>query len=419
MIAITPAEARRLAITRQRLAGPRPAPDAAGLLETFRDLGCVQLDPISAVEKSHRLVLWSRVGGYDRADLDALLWHERRLFEYWAHAASIVLTEDYPIHSLRMRRDPGHGTGWAERVGEWIRQNDRLRRHILARLRRAGPLPSRLLEEDGLEPKAWVSSGWTSGRNVSRMLDFLHMQGRSLVARREGGQKLWDLAERCLPDWTPRDRLPEREVVRRAAQRSLRALGVATPRHIEQHFISGRYPRLPAVLAGLERAGRIARVEIRERPGAPAWPGEWYVHADDLSLLERLRAGHDWAPRTVLLSPFDNLSRDRQRTRQLFGFDYTIEIYVPQARRQYGYYVLPILHGDRLIGRVDPQMDRAAGRLNVNAIYAEPGPNGQGGAQAGAAVGAALRDLASFLGAREVCYNRQRTPAAWRRALAD
>jgi uncharacterized protein len=210
--------ARRLALTAQRLAGPRPAPDAAGLLETARALGCIQLDPISAVDRSHRLVWFSRVGPYDRAELDRLVYQDRHLFEYWAHCASLVLTEDYPLHRHFMHRYRGHGVEVSEYTRNWVKQNDRLRKYLLRQVRRHGPVPSRLLEEGGEQPKAWVSTGWTSGRNVSRMLDFLQMQGTIVVADRTGGQKLWDLAERVLPDWTPRERLPEREVVRRAAR---------------------------------------------------------------------------------------------------------------------------------------------------------------------------------------------------------
>jgi hypothetical protein len=404
MLVLSPTLARRLAITRQRLAGPRPSTNADGILEAMRDLGCVQLDPISVVERSHRLVLWSRLGSYDLAHLDRLLWQERRLFEYWAHCASVVLTEDYPLFAPLMRSFP-----FSARTLKWVKQNAALRRYVLGELRRRGPLLSRQLEEDGVRPKAWVSTGWTSGRNISWMLDHLWLSGRVMVAGRQGIQKQWDLAERILPAWTPRERLTEREVVRLAAQKSLRALGVATPRHIQQHFIRGRYPNLPRVLADLEAEGRIARVEIKD--AGRAWPGEWYLHVDDWPLVTQLQTV--WEPRTTLLSPFDNLICDRARARQVFDFDYTMEIYVPRHKRTYGYYVLPILHGDRLIGRVDPEMDREQGTLRVHAVYAEP----DAPPAAGRAVAGALEDLAAFLGAREIRYNRRRVPAIWKRVI--
>jgi uncharacterized protein YcaQ len=218
------------------------------------------------------------------------------------------------------------------------------------------------------------------------------------------------MAERWLPAWAPTRRPPEREVVRLAAQRSLRALGVATARDIDRHFTASRYPGLPAVLAGLERSGRVERVRLAA--DGTEWPGPWYVHADDLSLLERLEAG-DWQPRTTLLSPFDNLIIDRERTQRLFGFHYRMEIYVPRAARRYGYYVLPVLHGDRLVGRVDPAMDRARGRLVVNAVHAQP----DAPATAGPAVAAALEELAAFLGADGVELH-QPPPRIWRSGFA-
>jgi hypothetical protein len=407
-LSLTPALARRLFIHKQRLAGPAPAADASGLMDVTRGLGCLQLDPISVVARSHLLVLFSRVGAYDPAHLDQLLWRERTLFEYWAHCASIVLTEDYPLHSPMMRDYP-----WSERTRTWVRQNDKLKRHILAKLRKRGPLLSRDFSEDGLDPEAWVSTGWTSGRNVSRMLDFLWIGGRIMVAGRQGIQKVWDLSERVLPEWTPREKLAEREVTRRAAQRALRALGAATPRQINFHFLRGRYPNLKKVLVELEKEKRIRGVEIK------GWPGQWYLHADDEPVLDELRAAQHreaspWdGTRTTLLSPFDNLICDRARTEQMFNFDFRIEIYTPKSKRKYGYYVLPILHGDRLIGRVDPEMDRERGELRLNAVYAEDGAP----KDAGRAVASAIEDLAAFLGARKIGYNSKRIPAFWKRAL--
>jgi len=407
--------ARRLAITKQRLAGPRPAPGMKGLLEVARDLGCVQLDPISAVDRSHRLVWRARVGRFEPAHLHQMVWQERHMFEYWAHCASLVLTEDFPLHHLMMRQYPGQAGAWSERTRQWMRDNDKLRRRILGEIRRHVPVPSRALEEDGLDPKEWVSTGWTSGRNVSRMLDFLQMQGKIMVAGRAGGQKLWDLSERVLPPWTPRERLNVREITRRAAERSLRALGVATPLQISRHFLRGRYTDLPRVLAELEKQGRVQRVQVQDSAGQP-WHGQWYIHADDLPQLEAL-SDADWAraARTTLLSPFDNLICDRPRTMQLFDFKFTIEIYVPQSKRQFGYYVLPILHGDRLIGRIDPLMDRAKGRLRVNAVYAES--SAPADRATGRAVAGAIDELASFLGATAIDYNTQRLPNAWKRDL--
>jgi uncharacterized protein YcaQ len=397
--------ARRLAITRQRLAGPRPAADGAGILDVVRDLGCLQLDPISAVARSHLLVLWSRIGSFDPIHLDALLWQERQLFEYWAHCASIVLTEDYPIHRAKMGTHATGNSPRAQRFRAWLEANRALREHILTQLEAKGPLPSRHFEDRAAAE--WHSTGWTSGRNASQMLDHLWINGTIMVAGRAGLQKLWDLSERCLPHWTPRRPLSEREVVERATQRSLRALGVARPGHIQQHYVRGRYPGLGTVLAQLEAAGRIERVQIAE--DGRTWPGPWYVHADDLPLLDRLEV-NGWEPRTTLLSPFDNLICDRARTEALFDFTFRMEIYVPKAQRRFGYYVLPILHGDRLIGRIDPTFDRKQRRLTVNAVHAEPDAPMTG--HTAHAIRTAIEELAAFLGAREIAYS-ERVPAGW------
>jgi hypothetical protein len=402
--------ARRLFIQRQRLNNLKPTTDAAGILDVVRDLGCLQLDPISAVARSHQLVVRSRVGNYDLGALDQLLWTERSLFEYWAHQASIVLTEDYPIHSLLMRtyaREEATGQV-SQCYQQWLTDNQKLRRRLLSDLKRRGPLPSRVFENKSEGDAGWYSSGWTSGRDVSQMLDYLWITGKIMVAGRAGLQKLWDLSERCLPEWTPREKLSENEVVRRAMQKSLRALGVATPQHINQHFTRKRYPHLKDRLHALLAEGLIEKVHVENDKA------EWFIHAEDVPLLDRIEADEIAFERTTLLSPFDNLICDRARTARLFNFDFTIEIYVPAHKRQYGYYVLPILHGDRLIGRIDPKFDREHHRLHIHAVHAEKdAPRNR---QTGRAIRDAIEDLATFLGATDIHYTHL-VPEGWQRDL--
>jgi uncharacterized protein len=386
---ITPVTARRLAIARQRLAGPRPKSDAAGLLDVFRDLGCVQLDPISVVARSHQLVLWSRVGAFAPAQLETLLWRERRIFEYWAHAASLVLMDDFPLHAVRMQAYRQSG------ASVWLAENAVLHAHILAELAAHGPLGSSAFEDRS--QTAWYSSGWTSGRTVSQMLQALWVRGEILVSARKGATRLWDLAERVVPPGIEREPMPVRDATRLAATRSLRALGVARMSHIRQHFVRGRYPDLPAVLGEMHNEGVIHRIQIME--DGNAWPDTWYIHADDLGLLDAIESGA-WQPRTVLLSPFDNLICDRARTEQMFGFAFRTQIYVPKTTRAYGYYLMPILYGDRLIGRIDPRLDRKAQRLIINAIHYEPGIKATKPIQN--AVAAIIADLATFVGAKDI-----------------
>jgi len=411
--------ARRLAVSRQRLAGETGKSSADGIFDVVKDLGFLQLDPTNVVAPSHQLVVFSRVGPYQPKHIETLLWDERRLFESWAHAASIVVTEHYPIYRWIMHRVATGKGFWhgftasgerqSQRVLAWMKANDALRRGMLRQIRERGPLPSRAFEDRSTG--AWRSSGWNNGRNVGMMLFYLQMTGQLMVAGRSGGQKLWNLPERCLPPGTPRTRLGEPAIVRWAAEISLRALGVATAADIRDHFIRWKYVNLPAALSSLEKQGRIVPVSVRD--GDRSWPGTWYVHADDLPLLDRLEAGQ-WSPRTTLLSPFDNLIIDRKRTRLLFGFDYTMEIYVPAAKRRYGYYAMPVLHGDRLVARVDPAMDRKAGRLSIRGVSVEDGCDDLAVART---TREAIAGLASFLRAGAIDYDGK-IPSRWRRTLS-
>lgn len=406
---ISPVTARRLVLMRQRLAGPRPPPTAEGIMNVVRDLRYVQIDPISVVAPSHLLVLWSRLGPYNKTDLDTLLWKKKSLFEDWAQCTSIVMTEDYPIFKALKRGFAGGNSPIDKKVRAWIKTNSGLKRYLINEIRKQGPLPLRHFEDRAAED--WQSTGWTKGRNVSMMLYFLWAQRKVMVAERNGNDKLWDLTERHLPSWTPREALSDRELTRRAAQTSLRALGVAPEIHVKRHFIRGCYPGLPHALGELESEDIIQCVQVGE--GKKAWRGKWYVHSDDLALLERLET-EEWTPRTTLLSPFDNLISDRSRTEQLFNFRFSLEIYVPKPKRRYGYYVMPILHGDSLIGRIDPNMDRKSETLTINAVYAEP--NAPETEEVAQAVADAIEELGTFLSAKTIVYS-QHVPSSWKHAF--
>lgn len=399
--------ARRLAIAKQRLSGRAPRSSPATVLGVVRDIRCVQLDPISVVARSPLLVLRSRLPSFRPEHLDRLLWRDRSLFEYWAHAASIVLSEDYAIHRYLMRNYPPPGS----RFGEWAGRNDALRRSILREVGRRGPLRLRDLDGNAVS-EAWVSTGWTRDRNVDQMVRFLWVQGKVMVALRRGLEKWWDRADRVLPAEALAGRpLRDVEVTRRAAELSLRGLGVATPAHIKGHFTMDRYPGLPGMLQRLERSRAIERVEVVD--DGVRLPGTWFVHRDDLALLERIERGR-WEPRTALLSPFDNLIHDRRRSALLFGLDYRMEIYVPKAQRRYGYYAMPVLVGDRFVARVDPALDRERGRLLLHAVTPEEGVGAD--RSMAAALAGAVHELAGWLGADGVEVTGV-VPSAWRRSL--
>jgi len=351
-------DARRIAIRSQRLAGPRPPATAEGLMEIARSIRVIQIDSIAAAgARTQYLVPFSRLGPYDRAILDRLVFEDRRLFHYLAHAASLVLTEDFPIFAGRMRPYSKQKNRWAIRVAEWMEANAHLRRQVLNAIRKRGPLRSRDIDDTATEH--WQSTGWTAGRNVNQMLERLWIEGEITVVGRDGSQRLWDLANRWFPAWTPRERLSAKARSDRAVELSLRALGVATEGHVYQHFMRWAYEDLKGSLRRLVDRGEAIPASVAGRRG-------FYLHRDHVD-----HEAAPWRGRTVLLSPFDNLIADRVRTKLLFDFDFGIEIYVPAAKRKRGYYVLPILSGDRLIGSADVRFDRQARRLVVEKLLFE------------------------------------------------
>lgn len=341
-------EARRIAVRSQALDG-----SAAGVLETVRRLGFLQIDPISTIAPPQRLVLWSRLGTYDVAELDRLLWEERKLFEWNAYVWPI---EALPMIRALMRRRRGRYS-FERRANEFLQANARFRRYVIRELDESGAVLARELEDHSVTPRE--SHGWMGGRGVTEMLEILHARGVVAIVGRRDGQRLWGLAERWYPET---ETMALREAERLLADQRFRALGV--------------------------RATRKG----------------WEAHPD--------ATDGDVPNRVTLLSPFDRLIHDRARAEALFGFHYRLEMYVSKAKREFGYYVLPILHGERLIGRVDPLVDRKASVLHVNGVWAEPGAP----ADAGPDVAAALGELATWVGAAEVRLGR-RMPRAWAAGL--
>jgi uncharacterized protein YcaQ len=357
------------------------------------------------VAPSHDLVVWSRLGPQAGSHFVDLWWQERWLFEYWAHAAAVVLTEDYPIHRVTMDAYPPPNRSYTT---VWMDANDQLRKHILHRLGEGAPLPTDAFEDCAVLD--WPSTGWTAGRNVERMLTFLWLQGRIMVAGRAAGQRLWGLPDACLPQEAERLAVSPTEMVTAATEHTLRALGVARPLDIKQYFVRGLYTGLPEILRTLKEQGRV--VPVRIDGGGP--PSEtWYVHADALDELEAIRAG-EWQGRTALLSPFDNLINDRRLTERLWGFAFRNEMYVPKAKREYGYYLLPIVHGDRLVGRVSPRFDRSRGVLLIEGLYLEADVKPT--AALCRAVTEQVADLAALVGATDIQYG-ETVPERWRPLL--
>jgi uncharacterized protein YcaQ len=242
------------------------------------------------------------------------------------------------------------------------------------------------------------------------MMFHLFLRGEVMVVGRQGKQKLYGLSENFLPSWVSKKELSADEVEYLSAQRSLRALGIANSAEISWHFFRNRYPNLKGTMKQLVADEKIIPVDITD---GPVGKGERYIHSKDITLLNELDS-NKWVPRVSLLSPFDNLFCDRARTKLLFNFDYTIEIYTPPSKRKFGYYVLPILYGDKFIGRLDPFMDRKNGKLIIKAVHAEPhAPRDK---ETSREIRDSVKQLSEFLGAKEVVYSRK-VPKYWQSHL--
>ena len=359
-------------------------------------IGCLQLDPVSAVARSPLLVLFARLGPLRDEALELAAYGRRLLFDAWAHEASLVATADLPLHRWAMRTRLHTASPQAR---EFLAANTQFSEELVAELRERGPLRARDLEDRSAEP--WRHGWWTdeisARQTIGRMLHLLWMSGRIGVAGRIGGtERLWDVFERCLPQGALEiDDLDDAAAERAATLRAVRMLGVARAGHVRAHFLRRRYAHLPATLAALVAAGRLEAVSVA------GLRGEWFAAVEDLERLPDLASG----TRTTALSPFDNLLCDRARTRELFGFDHRLEIYVPAPQRRWGYYVLPILHRERFVARADMTLDRGAGVLRVHVLHREEDVRWTPATDR--AVLAALQRLATWRGAEHVLLPRQ------------
>ena len=403
---------RRLTVTKQHLAGKVPKrATAEDILSVVRDLPYVQWDPVPAIAPSHIISLWSRLGSFRESDLDALLWREKKLLQHWAPIAMIVLTEDYPLYASLMARYPESLTkSWGSqraRAKAFLAEHAALRKSILGQLTSGGPLQLSQFKEYARTKRN--PDGWGSGSHVSDMLYHMQMSGEAMVVGHRGNQNVWGATEASLPGWADRTPLSEEEFEREAALRAIRALGTASPSEITYYFVRGRYQNLKRALDSLLNESAIRRVRVAELGDRDVR----YVHEQDVELLESMDTDA-WQPRMTLIAPFDNLISGRGRTNRMFGFDYAHEQFLPAAKRKFGTFVLPILWGERLIGRADVLMDRENRKLLVNSVHAEPGaPQDK---QTSSKIGETMEELAGFLGAEAVAYT-PRVPPAWKSSL--
>lgn len=372
-------EARRAAIAAQQfVSSGGPPRSAKALAEIVRRLGVVQIDSVNVLVRSHYLPIFSRRGAYKSALLERAAYDNRLLFEYWGHEASFLPIESYPLFRWRMD-DARNGIGTWGGLKRYATTHKDLVKGVLDQLAERGPLGASELIDGGKSQGAWW--GWSQGKQI---MEWLFWSGAVTTAKRRNFERLYDLTERVLPEPIQKLRVPPRD----QAQRELmmigaQAMGVATARDLRDYF------RLPAKeaasrLTELVEEGRLVPVAVE------GWKQQGYLHHQ-----AKIPRASKMAELAALLSPFDSLIWERQRTERLFDFHFRLEIYTPVHKRTHGYYVLPLLWGERIVGRVDLKSERQSGLLQVKGGSVEAGIQP---ARVIEPLARQLRELAAWLG---------------------
>jgi len=388
---------RALALYTQKLHLPnlQPEPDADTIYNMVDDLGCIQIDTLQMVHRSQYLVLWSRLGNYDPGKFYSLVYGSSPLlFEGWQHAASIIPLTEYRFqkpHQRSLRENP---SDW---YSHWLRenQNSSLLSQVLERIQNEGGLRASDFKYNG--PKR---DSWWDWKPAKIALEYHYAFGNLMVADRPNFQRVYDLTARILPDWVDQTEPTIEQRDRFWIERSVRALGVCDPVQAADYTWMKLGRARPIVKALInERILLEIEAELMDNQ-----TDTLLVHRDNLSLLMRAAAGEIQPGRTTFLSPFDSLFWARQRDRKLWGFRQSLEAYLPASKRTYGYFCLPILHNDRLVGRFDPKLERRENRLIIKALYLEPGIKPDDDLTI--AVAASLRDFMRFHHATDISIDR-------------
>jgi uncharacterized protein len=382
------ATARRLLLGAQGLLDdPRRKATADSLYELAEQLGFVQIDSINVVERAHHLILAARMQGYQPRLLERLLERQRRLFEHWTHDASAIPTSWYPYWKIRFeryRRRVLEHPWWMERIGA---EPGKVTAHVRERITREGPLMTRDFEGERAGEQGWW--GWKPQKAA---LEYLWRTGELAIAGRSSFHKIYDLAERVLPAEHMAPRPSDAEHLDWACRTALERLGIASPDEIAGFWAAVKLEEARSWCADAAARGEIVPVQVETADGSK--PRASYAVPDWETRAAALPSA---PPRIRLLAPFDPILRDRKRTLRLFDFDYRFEAFVPGQHRKHGYYVLPILEGERLIGRLDPKLHREKGLLEVKGLWWEPKVKETKGRRA--ALEAALDRLAKQVGA--------------------
>jgi len=331
----------------------------AAVRQIIRQMHVLQIDTIHVVARSPYLVLWSRLGDYDPRWLEELL-AEGALFEYWSHAACFLPIEDYAFYRramLKRQAEPGNERGWRQ----WLDDHSELIDRMMTHIRENGAVRSADFERtDG------VTGNWWNWKDEKTALEGLWTMGDLMITKRHNFQRVYDLRERVLPDWDDKDSPPVEAVHEAFVQNTVKALGVTKSAWVADYFRMYKRDALEA-LDKLVQQGVVETIQVE------GWKVPGYYHTEQRKAVEAAAKGKIPVSRTTLLSPFDPLVWDRTRALDLFGFDYKIEVYTPAPKRKYGYFTLPILYNNAIIGRLDPKAHRKDGIFEVKAVHLEPG----------------------------------------------
>ena len=397
---LTLAAARNLHLAAQGLLQkPRRRALPGDILSTIRRMSLLQIDTINVVARSPYLVLFSRLGDYPQDWLDEALTRGE-LMEYWAHEACFLPRSDFAL--VRHRMLAPEKLGW-KYSPDWMAAHREEIAALLAHIAESGPVRSADFEHPRKGP-----GGWWAWKPHKRHLEGLFTAGRLMVTGRHNFQRIYDLTDRVMPHWDDaRDLLPQPQAEAQMLRNSARSLGIFRPQWLADYYRLRRV-NLPALLAQWQEEGSIVAVNV-------AALGPMWLHADLLPLLDAAQSGRLTATRSAVLSPFDPVVWDRRRAEELFDFRYRLECYTPAPKRQYGYFVLPLLHRGRLVGRMDSKLHRKTGVLEIFALYLQEGVRVSAGLEQG--LRQALNDFARWQGASRIAIN-QRPDALFSNAAA-
>jgi len=379
--------------------GTEPPTNPDSIYKTVNTLGAVQIDTLQMVSRAHYLTLWSRLGSYDRADFDALSFNpsDRRLFEGWYHAACFIPTHEYRYQMPRQRKVRENGHSWYAR---WINdpKNREMVKSVIERIRQDGGLRTSDFENPDHKRGSWWD--WKPAKVA---LEYAYAYGELMISDRVKFQRVYDLTERTLPDWADRTEPSQQERDRFFVERGAKAIGVGLLRNAGDYSWMKITTSRP-IVKELLKEGTLLEIACETVNGIQPL----VIHRDNLPLLEKAADGEIQPGRTTFLNPWDNFWWAQDRDELLWNFEHLIEVYVPQPKRVYGYYLMPILHKDRLVGRIDPKLERKTGLLRLRALHLESGI--QPDDELVRAVAVAMRDFMNFHHAKELVVDMSNPP---------